>query len=164
MDLLCKVCDRSIIENESKYNKFDFNIINLDEVDNILNYHITTFNKKFDLFFIKCIFEIEFENNSTAIIEINYHHNLDMNNIKSYFLFYIDSCKLDGYKFIKIKPLTINTITCLCNIAYEFYINNPMPMVERRINFVIAKNPQLINSLDCNKSHPLIRKYSHMII
>ena len=37
-----------------------------------------------------------------------------------------------------------------------------MPMVERRISFIIAKNPQLINSLDCNKNHLLIRKYSHI--
>ena len=132
MDLLCRVCDRSIIENESEYEKniaslrkpdeksihrkYDFNNINLDEVDNILNYHITTYSKKFDLFFIKCIFETEFENNSTANIEINYHDNIDINNMKSYFLFYIDSCKLDGYKFKKIKHLTINTITCLCNM------------------------------------------------
>ena len=113
-------------------------------------------------FFIKCIFEIEFENNYTAIIEINYHYNIDINNIKSYLLFYIDSCKLDGYKFIKIKHLTINTTTCLCNMAYEYYINNPMPMVERWINFIIAKNPQLINSLNRNKNHPLIRKYSYI--
>ena len=37
-----------------------------------------------------------------------------------------------------------------------------MPMVERRINFIIAKNPKLINSLDRNKNHPIIRKYSHI--
>ena len=50
----------------------------------------------------------------------------------------------------------------MCNITYKNYINSPMPMVERRINFFIAKNPQLINSLDRNKNHPLIRKYSHI--
>ena len=35
-------------------------------------------------------------------------------------------------------------------------------MLERRINMIIAKSPQLINSLDRNKNHPLIRKYSHI--
>ena len=58
--------------------------------------------------------------------------------------------------------MIINTISCKCNMSYEYYISNPMPMVERRINFIIAKNPQLINSLDRNKNHPLIRKYSHI--
>ena len=58
--------------------------------------------------------------------------------------------------------MTINTISDKSNITHEIYINNPMPMVERRINFIIANNPQLINSLDRNKNHPLIRKYSHI--
>ena len=39
-----------------------------------------------------------------------------------------------------------------------------MSMLERRINMIRAKNPQLINSLDRNKNHPLIRKYSHIYI
>ena len=66
MSLLCKVCDRSIIENEHEfkiyfsslrkpdenniYKKYVINNINLDELDNILNYHISTYNKKFDIF------------------------------------------------------------------------------------------------------------------
>ena len=37
-----------------------------------------------------------------------------------------------------------------------------MSMIERRINIVNAKNPKLINSLDRNKKHPLIRKYSNI--
>ena len=37
-----------------------------------------------------------------------------------------------------------------------------MSKLERRINFIIAKNPQLINSLNRNKNHPLIRRYSHI--
>ena len=37
-----------------------------------------------------------------------------------------------------------------------------MSMLARRINMIFARNPQLINSLDRNKNHPLIRKYSHI--
>ena len=47
-------------------------------------------------------------------------------------------------------------------MSYKYYINQPMSMLERRINFIIARNPRLINSLDRNKNHPLIRKYSHI--
>ena len=36
-----------------------------------------------------------------------------------------------------------------------------MSMLERRLNFIIARNPQLINSLNRNKNHPLVNKYSH---
>ena len=58
--------------------------------------------------------------------------------------------------------MIIKTISCKCNMSYKYYINNPMSMLERRINFIIARNPQLINSLYRNKNHPLIRKYSHI--
>ena len=58
--------------------------------------------------------------------------------------------------------MIVNTISCRCNMNYKQYINNPMSMLERRINFLIAGNPKLINSLDRNKNHPLIRKYSHI--
>ena len=58
--------------------------------------------------------------------------------------------------------MIINTISCLCNMAYKYYLTCPMPMVERRSNFLINKNPELINIFDTNKNHPLIRKYSHI--
>ena len=44
----------------------------------------------------------------------------------------------------------------------EYYINQPMNMCERKINVNIAKNPHLINSIDRNKNHPLIKNYSHI--
>ena len=37
-----------------------------------------------------------------------------------------------------------------------------MPAIELRLNVILAKNPQLINALDRNKNHPLIRKDSHV--
>ena len=58
--------------------------------------------------------------------------------------------------------MEINMICCRCNMTYKNYMNSPMSMLERRINMIIAKNPQLINLLNCNKNHPLIRKYYHI--
>ena len=37
-----------------------------------------------------------------------------------------------------------------------------MQMIERRLNKIIAKNPQLINSLDRGSDHHLIRKLIHI--
>ena len=37
-------------------------------------------------------------------------------------------------------------------------------MLEGKINMVIAKNPQLINCLNRDKNHPLVRKCSHILI
>ena len=47
-------------------------------------------------------------------------------------------------------------------MTYKFYKNLPMSMAERRIIINIAKNPSLLNKLNRNKNHPLIRKYSHI--
>ena len=58
--------------------------------------------------------------------------------------------------------MIIKTISCKCNMSYKYYINHPMSMLERRINMIIAKNPQLIIALDRTKNRPLIRKYSHI--
>ena len=143
--------------DKSFYTKYVNNNVNIDDFDKIFNYYISTHNKKFD-----CEFGIQFDKNYTANIEINYHYNTDYISIKSYLLFYFDSCELAGYKFKNINHIIINTISCKCNMSYKRYINHAMSMLERRINFLIAKNPKLINSLERNKNHPLIRKYSHM--
>ena len=144
------------------YTKYIINNVKINEFDKIFNYYITTHNKKFDFYYIDCEFEILFEYNYTANIVINYHYNTDYINIKSYLLFYIDSCEINGFKFNNINHMIINTVSCMCNMSYKYYINQPMSMLERRINFIIARNPQLINSLYRNKNHPLIRKYSHI--
>ena len=84
MDLLCKVCDRSVIENQSEcnnylltfrrkndknlYRTYTINNINLDEVNKILNDYISTHNKKIDFHFINCEFVIEFVNSFIANI------------------------------------------------------------------------------------------------
>ena len=48
-------------------------------------------------------------------------------------------------------------------MTYKYYMNSPMSMIERRLNIIIAKNPQLINSLDISKNHPLVKKYSKVL-
>ena len=178
MDLLCRLCDRSIIDNEFEYKKYltslrkendksffkkyTINNINLDDVNKVLNDYISSHNKNFDFYFINCEFVLEFDNNYITNIETTYFFNIDIIDINGYLLYDIDCFKLKGYNFYNINQMTINTIFDRCGMTYFNYINSPMPMVERRINFVIAKNPKLINSLDRNTNHPLIRKYSHI--
>ena len=58
--------------------------------------------------------------------------------------------------------MIINTISCLSNMTYKYYLLMPMSMLERRMNYIINKNPQLINALNRNKNHPLIRKYNYI--
>ena len=137
----------------------------MDELDRILNDHITTHNKKFNFYLISCQLVIEFDNNFTENIETKFFLKYSIINIKSSLLYitYIFITKI--YKLsnvCNIKRTILKTINDRCRMTYEYYINNPMPLVERRINFIFAKNPKLINNFDRNKNHPIIRKNSHI--
>ena len=59
-----------------------------------------------------------------------------------------------------MRQITIKSVSDKCNMTYDHYRNQPMQSVELRLNMIIAKNPHLINSLDRNRNHPLIRKHS----
>ena len=179
MDFLWKVCDKSIIEDESKYNNYiatltkehdksfyeKYTIINpnLDEIDKILNDYITKHNKKFDIYLINCDFDFVFDENFKIHIKTGYCHNkYDITKIKSCLLSRIDYYKIQGYVFCNINEMIIKTTNDKCNMTHKHYINQPIQMIERRLNFVIDSCPQLINALDRNKNHCLIRKYSHI--
>ena len=106
MNFLCKQCNRANIENEpqnkkylvtlrkkqdkSLYKKHTINNLNLDEYDEKINDNITTQNNNFDFCSISCEFKLEFDNKVITSTETIYFHNIDNNNIKSYFLYSID--------------------------------------------------------------------------
>ena len=58
-----------------------------------------------------------------------------------------------------INHMIIIITSCICNNRYKHYIDKPMSMLERRINYIITKNPQLIKK---NHNHALIRKYPNI--
>ena len=45
-------------------------------------------------------------------------------------------------------------------MTYKENMKQPMLAIERKLNFVIDKNPELINTLNWSENHPLTRKYS----
>ena len=150
----------SLVKNDNKfiYIKYIINKVDINNFEKLFNDYITNHNKKFEFFYINCEFQIA-TGCRLVNIEFNFHHNTDYINLKSYLFIYTGS---HGIKFFNIDQMIINTISCLCNMTYKYYLNNPMSMLERRINFIINKNPELINIFDRNKNHPLIRKYSHI--
>ena len=150
----------SLVKNDNKfiYMKYIINNANIDNFEKIFNDYITNHNKKFDFYYINCEFQLE-TNNRFVNIEINFHHNTDYINLRSYLFFYTESY---GIKVINIDQMIINTVSCLCNMSYKYYLLMPMSMLERRINYIIAKKPQLIKCLNRNKKYPLIRKYLYI--
>ena len=147
----------SLVKDDNKfiYVRYIINDVEINNFDKIFNDYITNHNKKFDFYYINCEFRLE-TNNRFIDIEINFHHNTDYINLKSYLFFYTES---HGIKNFNINKMIINTISCLCNMTYKYYLTNPMSMLERRMKYIIIENPELINCLTLNrKSHPLIRK------
>ena len=125
---------------------------------------ISLFITEILIFFINCEFKSEFDNNSKINIRTNYVLNIESEKINKIFLLYYIDCLELRYKFCHINQMNINTKSDRCNMTYNRYMNNPMSMVERQINFNIAKNPNLFNTLDRTKNHPLIRNISHILL
>ena len=111
---LCYHCNKN---DKCFYTKYVVDNVRINEFEKIFNDYISTHNKKFDFHHINCVFELLFDNKFTATIEINNHYNTDYINIKSYLLFYIDSCESRGYKFTNINHMIIKTISCKCNMS-----------------------------------------------
>ena len=77
-ELLCVKCDHEIFEDKNKlykylytfqrennkniYKKIVIDNIDLDDIDKILNNYIKNHNKKIDIYFVKCLFNISFDN------------------------------------------------------------------------------------------------------
>ena len=172
MTFLCLNCDRDKIEYSiksdhlpdlgNKIKIYTINIIEFDKVDEILNNYISIYNKDYDIYFINCKFKIEFDISFTTNIETNYIHNKESEKINIILKYFINCHKSTGYKFHKINEMTIFISNNRCYMTYDNYMNLPMSMLERQINFNIGKNPKLRNSFDRNKNHPLVRKYSHI--
>ena len=58
--------------------------------------------------------------------------------------------------------MSISTFNDTQYMTYEYYLQQPMPSIQTRINIILAKNPHLINSLNRFHNHPLIQKDSHI--
>ena len=171
--IFCQVCDYEILNDKNEpnqylvsfkkrydrslYFKYTVNNINLNNINKIFDYYINIHNEKFDRYFINCVIQLRFNNNITANLEICNHYNTDYVIIENY----LKCCERAGYKIMNINHMIINITSCICNSQYKHYKDKPMSMLERRINYIIAKNPQLINK---NHNNPLIRKYPNIKI
>ena len=175
-DLLCPICDYDILNDKNEfyeylttrrkkydkniYKKYDINNINLDDVDKILNDYINIHNKKFDIYFIKCKFNIKFDN-ITRDLETNIVYNKEFYKIVIELLFFFDYNQFDGYNFSNINAMTIIIISDICNITdsyLKYSINNP---IIKKINIIFAKNPKLLDNEYIK--HLFLRKKSHII-
>ena len=60
-----------------------------------------------------------------------------------------------------IQKIITKTISDKRHMNCQFCINNPMQMVERRLNKILAKNPNLVKLWNSRLYNPVTRKHSH---
>ena len=173
-NILCSVCDCEIFEDKSKLNKYlatshkenDMTIyknyvikdVNLCDIDDILDHYVCINNKKFNPYFIKCDFNITFNNNHTSNIETHLAFNNEAYKINQELLIYLDSMKSEGYNLININHITINTYNDRCNMTYEYYTHRSLNPIEIKLNKINSKDSKLLDNI----KHLLIKKYSHI--
>ena len=112
---------------------------------------------------VKCDFKLVF-NNFTPYFKTDFYHKTTPINLKSFILYWIESFVLRGHKFCHINEMNITTISDKINMTHEQNIKQPIQAIELKLNIIIAKNPHLINLLNRFSNHPLIRKYSLILL
>ena len=174
-DLLCRVCDSDKFDNKDElhnylaiqgkkidksiYKKIIIDNIDIDEVDNILCNFVEVHNKKFNIFFIKCCFNIRFTNINIDL-ESNNVFNLEIYKIFIELLYFIDCMQTQEKYFIKINQMTINFICDICNVSEEYSNHLILNPIGRQMNIIFSKKPHLLDDISNNN---LIRKKSHII-
>ena len=174
-ELLCLKCNQDIFDDKNKlynylatfqkendkniYKKIIIDNIDLDNIDKILNNYINNHNKKFDVYFIKCLFNIDFDNNIYELDTVYVYKKESYKKIIQ-ILFFIDMMKAEGKIFNNISQMTININSDICNMTNEYSRYMRLNPIERQINIVFGKNPQLLNQISNNI---LIRNKSHII-
>ena len=162
MDYQCENCDKSI-EVESKNNIFEstthiefekssrinhtFKIPDFIDIDKKHNDYITNHNKKIDLYLHKGVFKLAFKN-LTPPVKTEFQHNTSNIHLKRNLLYFNEYFSLKNCLFSLISEINFKTNIKKKFMTFEFYINQPMQMVELNINMIIAKNLSLSNGLD----------------
>ena len=174
-ELLCLKCNQDVFEDKNKldkklsnfqiendkniYKKIIIDNIDLDNIDKILNNYINNHNKKFDTYFVKCLFNIDFDNNINELDTI-YVYNKESYKIIIQLLFFIDMMKAEGKIFNNISQMIIIINSDLCNMSNEYSRYMRLNPIERHINKIFSKKPQILNHISNNI---LIRNKSHII-
>ena len=114
------------------------------------------------IYLIKCDFILVFNNCENSHITSKLIDNKTTISWRNLFDKVIIDFSNKGYDFDHITELNILTIANKMNILYDFYIKHNTHAVERKLNMISARNPNLINSLNRFHNHPLTRKCSHL--
>ena len=172
-DLLCVKCNNEIFKNSNNlchyinniqkeinnniFKKIISNNIDLRDVDKILNDYIEIHNNKYNIYFVKCSFDISFDDNDINELETTFIHNKEIYKLNIQLIFFIDLMKTKGQNFNEINQTTIFIYGDKCNMTDECSKYMRFSSIERRINQISGKYPNILknNFLIKNKSHQI---------
>ena len=133
-------------------------------MEDMLKNFVDDYNKKIEFYLIFCKWKLH---SSDTIINVKSDRLYDIHcagwNLRRNLMSKIEYLENNGHKFSHISEMNIVFITDLRNMTYEHYLKIPKPMIEWSIIKKLAINLRLIKAFNINKSHPLLRKYNHII-
>ena len=160
-ELFCPKCDCIVtLKSDNKiYKKITVDNIDLINIEKIINDYLKFYNKKFDKYFVKCIFNIKFDDDIYEL-DTTYVHYKEIYKIVIQLLFFIDVIKTEGKNFCNIDRMTININGDICNMTKEYSDYMRLNPIESRINIIFGKDPLSLNKISNNI---LIRNKSHIL-
>ena len=85
-----------------------------------------------------------------------------MINLKKYLLHRIEDFIDKGYIFSHTDEMNISTVDATMYMSYDNYIKYPIQAIELKLNMILAKKPNLINSFKRSQFHSSITKHRHI--
>ena len=175
----CELCDKTIkIRSKKKHLnsqyhksltesiicKYTVEKPSFFQIEELLQNFVDEYNKKFEFFLIFCKWKLHFSD-TIFIIKSDRLYNIHRAgwNLRRNLMSEIENFESYSHNFSHISEMSIVFLTDLTNMTYEHYLKIPKPMIEWTIIKKLAKNPKLIKAFNINTSHPLIRKYNHII-
>ena len=129
-------------------------------IDEIMRKYIIVYNKKYERYSVSCGLKLLTTTNRVKYIKINTKLNLDY-----FFNFSINSIlsglNQDRYYFSHIYEMRTTFSSSFRDMTYDYYLKQPLPMCEIRLNQILAKNPRLIYRLVRYSIYPNTRKYTN---
>ena len=124
--------------------------------------NVNIYNKTYEEYEVRCLLKLV--NNK---IDINYIRISPKSNL--HFSYCIPVKLILGIinkacdKFSHIPELNITSISDLRNMTYDYYLQQPKSLLEWKLNAILAKNTELLKSLNRSQIHPLIRKNQDLL-
>ena len=122
--------------------------------------YVNTYNKNYEIYEFRCSIKLIITTNRARFNKINSRSN-SHHRLHTPKKLILSEIHRDRYYFSQIIEMRISFISLISHMTYDYYFEQPKSMGGKKLNQILSKNPKLINCLNRNTCHPLIRKYSN---